>query len=260
KALYTAQNNFATITGSATLSITFTGSNGSISSVDVTLDTTETTLQEAIDKINAAILLDADSNGVNKAQANGSQLAIASVNKTDGAITVTGTGETTIFGTQAMQTGSDGQYVIGVNGTSVTLTSVDSPSLATAINTANLQLASAAFQAYDAGGGQLGFREKTAQGVQVTLSGDDATALFGATLISTNGVAAPGGPVKNVDELAAAINANAALQNRVTATNDNGQLRLTNMSTGSLTITGVGSVSGKIDGSSGTASIAGNEV
>src|SRR5262249_19751564 len=88
----------------------------------------------------------------------------------------------------------------------------------------------------------------------------DATALFGATLISTNAVAATGGTVKNVDELVAAINANAALQNRVTATNDNGQLRLTNMSTGRLTITGVGSVVGQIGGSSGTASSAGNEV
>src|SRR5262249_2500531 len=183
KALYTAQNNFPTIRGSATLSIPFPGSNGSISSVDVTLDTTETTLQEAIDKINAAILLDADSNGVIKAQANGSKLEIASVNNTDGAITITGTGEATIFGTQATQTGSDGQYLIGVNGTSVTLTSVDSPSLTTAINTANLQLqaAGSAFEAYDAGSSKLGFREKTAQGVNVTLTGYDATALFTTT-------------------------------------------------------------------------------
>ena len=260
KALYTAQTTFTSAVGAAAaLTITFTGSNGSTSSVDVTLDTTEGTLQEQVDKINAAILLDADSNGVVKAQINAGKLEIATVNNVDGTIAVTGAGETAVFGTQTTQAGSDGQYVINVNGTSVTLTSADSPSLATAINTANLQLTSSAFQAYDAGGGQLGFREKTAQGVQVTLSGYDATAMF-TTTTSTNAVAAIGGAVKSVDELVAAINANTSLQSRVTATNDNGQLRLTNMSTGTLTTTGVGSVSGKIDGTTGTGTINGNEV
>jgi len=264
KALYTAQNAFASSAVTASMTITFTASSGSISSVDVTLAGTEGTLQEAVDKINAAILLDPDSNGVIKAQANGTKLEITSVNNADGAISVADKNvvgsETAIFGTEVTQAGSDGAYVINVNGTSVTLSASDSPSLSTAINTANLQLASTSFQAYDAGGGKLGFREKTAQGVQVTLAGYDATALFGATLTSTNAVAGAGGAVKTVDELVAAINANTALQSRVTATNDNGQLRLTNMSTGTLTTTGVGSVSGKIDGTTGTGTINGNEV
>src|SRR5262245_37290049 len=248
KALYTAQTAFTVVNNQA-LTISFTGSNGSTASFDVTLNNTETTLQEAVDKINAAILLDTDSNGVIKAQINGGKLEIATVNNVDGTVAVAGAGETTVFGTEATQAGSDGAYVINVNGTSVTLTSADSPSLATAINTANLQLTSSAFQAYDAGGGQLGFREKTAQGVQVTLSGYDANALFGgafpATVVSVNAAAATGGTVKSVDELVAAINANVALQNRVTATNDNGQLRLTNMSTGTITATGVDTVTGK---------------
>src|SRR5215470_19991334 len=231
-ALYTAQNAFATIASTAAMTITFTGSNGSISSVDVTLTSSEGTLQEAVDKINAAILLDADSNGKIKAQATGGKLEITTVSNTDGNITVADNGvggsETAIFGTQTTQTGSDGQYVIGVNGTSVTLTSGDSPSLTTAINTANLQLqaAGSAFQAYDAGSSKLGFREITANGVNVTLTGYDATSLFGATLTSTNAAAASGGTVNDVDSLVTLINNNVSLTGKVKASNDNGKLNI----------------------------------
>jgi len=264
-ALYTAQNAFATIASTAAMTITFTGSNGSISSVDVTLTSSEGTLQEAVDKINAAILLDADSNGKIKAQATGGKLEITTVSNTDGNITVADNGvggsETAIFGTQTTQTGSDGQYVIGVNGTSVTLTSGDSPSLTTAINTANLQLqaAGSAFQAYDAGSSKLGFREITAQGTNVTLTGYDATNLF-TTTTSANAAAASGGTVNDVDSLVALINNNGSLTGKVKASNDNGKLNIQNLSTSSLTVTGVGSVSGKIDGTTGTSAIGGNSV
>src|SRR5215468_9728676 len=265
KALYTAQNAFATIASTAAMTITFTGSNGSISSVDVTLTSSEGTLQEAVDKINAAILLDADSNGKIKAQATGGKLEITTVSNTDGNITVADNGvggsETAIFGTQTTQTGSDGQYVIGVNGTSVTLTSGDSPSLTTAINTANLQLqaAGSAFQAYDAGSSKLGFREITAQGTNVTLTGYDATALF-TTTTSANAAAASGGTVNDVDSLVTLINNDVNLTGKVKASNDNGKLNIQNLSTSSLTLTGVGSVSGKIDGTTGTSAIGGNSV
>src|SRR5215470_6104407 len=266
KALYTAQNAFATIATTASLTVTFTAGSGSVSSVDVTLTGAEGTLQEAVDKINAAILLDPDSNGVIKAQANGTKLEITSVNNADGAISVADKNvvgsETAIFGTEVTQAGSDGQYVVGVNGTSVTLTSTDSPSLTTAINTANLQLqaAGSAFEAYDAGSTKLGFREKTANGVNVTLTGYDATSLFGATLTSTNAAAASGGTVNDVDSLVTLINNNVSLTGKVKASNDNGKLNIQNLSTSSLTVTGVGSVSGKIDGTTGTSSIGGNSV
>src|SRR5262245_51814105 len=69
QALYTG-STFAVVTGAA-ITISFTTGNNVTATVAVTLDTTEGTLQEQIDKINAAILLDSDTNGVIKAQSNG---------------------------------------------------------------------------------------------------------------------------------------------------------------------------------------------
>jgi flagellin-like hook-associated protein FlgL len=264
KALYTAQNSFAAASAAA-ITISFTSGNGVTATVAVTLDATEGTLQEQVDKINAAILLDSDTNGVIKAQATGGKLELTTVNNVDGAITVTGAGEAAVFGTEVTQAGSDGQYVFGVNGTSVTLTTGDSPSLTTAINTANLQLqaAGSAFEAYDAGSTKLGFREKVANGTNVTITGTttDVALITGGTgnsIASANAAAASGGTVNDVDTLVTAINNNVNLTGKVKATNDNGKLNIQNLSTSSLTLTGVGSVSGKVDGSVGTSTISGN--
>ena len=268
-ALYTG-STFAVVTAAA-VTISFTSGNNVTATVAVTLDTTEGTLQEQIDKINAAILLDADTNGVIKAQSNGGKLEITTVGNVDGAITAADTvpasgAAAKVFGAAAgTQSGSDGQYVFGVNGTSVTLTSTDSPSLTTAINTANLQLqaAGSAFEAYDAGTSKLGFREKVANGSNVTITGTttDVALITGGTgnsVASTNAAAASGGTVNDVDTLVTAINNNVNLTGKVKATNDNGKLNIQNLSTSSLTLTGVGSVSGKVDGSVGTSSISGN--
>jgi len=62
-----------------------------------------------------------------------------------------------------------------------------------------------------------------------------------------------------VDQIASAINANASLSGKVKATNNAGQLQITNLSTSSLTVAGIGA-SGKLDGSATTASIGGNTV
>lgn len=65
--------------------------------------------------------------------------------------------------------------------------------------------------------------------------------------------------VKTVDQLIGAINSNADLKGKVRASNDNGKLRIENLSTNALTLTGAGS-SGAIDGSTSEATIAGNDV
>jgi flagellin-like hook-associated protein FlgL len=67
------------------------------------------------------------------------------------------------------------------------------------------------------------------------------------------------GAVETVDQIAAAINANTSLQGKVKATNNAGQLQITNLSTSSLTVGGI-SAAGKLDGSGTSASIAGNSV
>jgi flagellin len=72
--------------------------------------------------------------------------------------------------------------------------------------------------------------------------------------------AATGGTVRTVDEMVTAINATTALANKVKATNDGGKLRIENLSTEALTVTGISGTDGDIDGSSGTGTIGGNDV
>jgi len=67
------------------------------------------------------------------------------------------------------------------------------------------------------------------------------------------------GAVSSVDTLVTAINNNTSLAGFVKASNNAGQLQITNLSTSGLTVSGVGS-SGKVDGSAGTSTIAANSV
>jgi flagellin len=250
KAQYTAQNTFAATTQAEALTISF-----GTSSVNVTLTTSEGTLQEQIDKINAAILLDPDTNGVLQAKDNGGgKLQIETINNADGNITITGAGEPNVFGTQTTQTGSDGLTQFTVNGTAVALTSADA-NITAAVNDANLQLmaASSAFEAFD-NGGKLGIREKVAQGVTLTLGGPDVGLFTGPT---NTGTAGTGGSVKTVDQLVDDINI--ALAGKVKASNSNGKLQIENDSTGDLTLTGVTGGT-TINGGVGTTIVQGNIV
>src|SRR5215813_5275931 len=73
---------------------------------------------------------------------------------------------------------------------------------------------------------------------------------------TTNGVPAVTAAVFTVDQLVASINSNTSLQDKVRAANDAGKLRIENLSTTDLTVTGIG-VDGEIDGTGGTG---GNQV
>ncbi|CAN7482184.1 flagellin [Devosia sp. LjRoot16] len=87
----------------------------------------------------------------------------------------------------------------------------------------------------------------------------DLSPLSLQTGTSTPGTAASGGSVKTVDALVQEINAHTALKDKVRASNDNGKLRIENLSTEKLTVNGVGS-DGEVDGTTGEATINGNEV
>ncbi len=76
---------------------------------------------------------------------------------------------------------------------------------------------------------------------------------------TTDGVPAVTGAVKTVDELVASINSNVSLIGKVQASNDNGSLRIFNLSTIDLTLTGT-TGAGAIDGGIGTSTIGGNDV
>ena len=69
----------------------------------------------------------------------------------------------------------------------------------------------------------------------------------------------PAGAVKTVDALVSEINGNTSLKDKVRASNDNGKLRIENLSTEELTVTGVGA-DGEVDGTTSEAAIGGNEV
>ncbi len=76
----------------------------------------------------------------------------------------------------------------------------------------------------------------------------------------TTGAATGGAALRTVDQLVNAINNDPNLKTAVRASIDNGKLRIENLSTSELTITGYNATSASIDGSSGTATIGGNTV
>jgi flagellin-like hook-associated protein FlgL len=114
----------------------------------------------------------------------------------------------------------------------------------------------------DGSSGQLVFTSTS--GNNVTLGGDDATLTSAgfatANRASTNGVLATAASVKTVDQLVSAINSNASLIGKVTATNDGGKLRLQNLSTSDLSVGGA--TGSTVDGSAPSTSspkIVGND-
>ena len=77
---------------------------------------------------------------------------------------------------------------------------------------------------------------------------------------STNYAAGVPGSVKSVDTLVAAINSSSSLIGKVSASNDGGKLRIQNLSTADLTVTGASNTTSAIDGSASTDTIKGNDV
>ena len=77
---------------------------------------------------------------------------------------------------------------------------------------------------------------------------------------STNYAPAVTGAVRTVDQLVAAINTNASLIGKVTASNDGGKLRIQNLSTTDLAVGGVNGTTSTLDGSASTDSVDGNDV
>ena len=92
---------------------------------------------------------------------------------------------------------------------------------------------------------------------KVTLGGA-AGVNTGVGLTTTTSTATAGAP-ETVDQLVTAINAASGLAGNVKASNNAGQLQITNLSISALTVTGFGN-SGQIDGTTGTSSTGGNTV
>jgi flagellin-like hook-associated protein FlgL len=103
--------------------------------------------------------------------------------------------------------------------------------------------------------GQLKLKDA---GPNVITVGGTPGVVTGTGFTTTTSIATVGA-VETVDQIVSAINANTSLAGFVKASNNAGQLQITNLSISALTVTGIGT-SGKVDGSATTASVAGNSV
>jgi len=172
------------------------------------------------------------------------------------------TGTTSGFGgvtTGTAGVGTSGTLTIqatDINGGTAINVAVGSTDLVTAV-AANIN-AAAGYALASVVNGELVLKD--AGPYPITLSGT-AGVLSGAGFGGTNTVStATAGPAETVDQLVYAINSNASLAGHVKANNNAGQLQISNISISSLTVTGIGQLTGKLDGSAGPATIAGNGV
>jgi len=250
RASYTAQSAYAAPLATQSFTATF----GS-ASVALSLSATDTDIATAVATLNGQIAADADANGVIEAYDNGGNLALRTVANADGAISVTGPDEAAVFGTQTSVTGSDGRYQMTIAGRAITINAgADQTS---AISTINTALSGTGFTA-SASGGAIRIEANAMGATALPITGPDA-GLFGAVTAGT--APTTPGSVRTVDQLVTAINGDPNLANRVRAANDNGLLRIENLSTQQLDVTGI--AAGVVNGGTGPANatnLAGNEV
>jgi flagellin len=170
--------------------------------------------------------------------------------------TLTGAASGFTSGGTNAQAGTSGTLTIqaaDINGGVAVTVSVNATDVVSTV-AANIN-AAAGYSLATVVGGEL--KLKDAGPNQITVGGT-AGVVSGTGFTTTTSVATPGA-VESVDQIIAAINSNAALTGKIKASNNSGQLQITNLSTSALTITGVG-VSGLVDGSAGTATTLGNVV
>ncbi len=104
-------------------------------------------------------------------------------------------------------------------------------------------------------GGQINLVDTAGAAITVGTSAAATAVGFAAGNLTSTATA---GTVETTDGIVAAINSNASLSGKVKATNDNGKLQITNLSTSTLTVGGISGTT--IDGSASSATIGGNTV
>ena len=166
------------------------------------------------------------------------------------------TGGFTAATSKAAQAGSLTIQAADINGGVAVTLSVTTNDTATTI-VANINAAVGYTLASANGTGKITLQDV---GPNLITLGDNTggTTVTGAGFSTTTSTATVGA-VESVDQLVTAINSNAALSGKIKASDNAGQLQITNLSTASLVVTGIGS-SGKLDGSTGTNTVLGNSV
>lgn len=283
KNVVVGQNGFAnggTAGKAGTVEITTPSLNGgtAITVAFTAADTVETFAA----KINAHIGTLDDSGGVSARVSNG-QLEIASAKAE--AITLGGTEleyiglggadeaatPATRNGGGAVAAGAIGAFSFTINGLTVNVGAVNNVAatdngddIVDQINNSSAAQAAGVVAVNNAGTVEL----SNADGKNFTVNGTGLSALNITAGVTTDGIPAsgtavppvPAFAVKTVDELVREINRDTDLKSKIRASNDNGKLRMENLSTQDLDVAGVTS-SGIVDGTSfGAAKIAGNSV
>ena len=255
---YDATGNAGTSGAARTFDISF---GGKTATVNLASDTTRDTNTEFVAAINAQIDASDLAGKVVVTEAAG-LLKVEAAATGDGDVTVSGTDATASFGTTPTAvSGTDGKTSFTVNGKAVELTSTNAANLTDAVTAVNTQLGTdSKFQAYN-DAGKLGIRAIADDAGTLSIGGSDAR-YFGTPAAGVVAGADKTGLnfTRSVDDLVTAVNANASLDGKVRASNDNGKLRLENQSTQDLTIKGKNATSGKLDGTSGTSTVKGNSV
>jgi flagellin-like hook-associated protein FlgL len=242
----------------AAFTVTFGGKTATISYV---ADTTTPTLADMEAQI-AEQLAASDLSGIVEFSATGGKFTFTTAKDVDGDITIAGANADDVMGTapadpddiQAGEytatTGSDGKYSLTINNKAIEIKS--GVSLDEAITSINTQLGDKSkFEAYKDAGGTIALRATSADAGTLTIGGADAD-LFGTVAATASLTFA-----RSVDEMVSAVNT--ALDSKVRASNDNGKLRIENLSTDDLTVAGL-DANGAIDGTAAEATIKGNAV
>jgi flagellin-like hook-associated protein FlgL len=161
--------------------------------------------------------------------------------------TTTGTGTSGTSGTLTIQAADiNGGVAVSVSVNSADVVSTVAANINTAVGSSTFATVVA---------GQLKLQD-TLGPQKITVGGGATATAVGFTTTTSSAVATA---VESVDTIVSAINQNLSLAGKVKASNNAGQLQITNLSISALTVTGVGA-SGQVDGSTGTTSVAGNSV
>jgi flagellin-like hook-associated protein FlgL len=235
--------------GGTSVDMTITGTGGAAGDAD-----------DVRDEINAKLAGTA-LDGVITASVAANGITLTGPAATDGTIATSGAASAGIFAGAVITAGSNGKTEFSVNSTAVSLTTADTTAALAAV-TINSQLgASSKFQAYD-DGGKLGIRATTTDAGSLAIGGVDAN-LFGtpsAAGVVSGTTSAALTLAKTVDNMVSEINNSSTFNTKIKASNDNGKLRLQNLSTQKLDVAGT-NTSGVVTGkATDTSSIAGNSV
>lgn len=239
-----------------TFSLAFGGTTVALS---IAAGTGRTTAQLATD-INTAISNSDLSGKVTVSEAAG-VLTFTGPTATDGTVAVTGTDATSLLGTPTSTAGSNATHDFTINGKAIQLTTTETTAALAAAKINTTLGTDSKFEAY-VNGGKVALRATAADAGPLTIGGADA-GLFGTP---------SGGVVSGTDNTALKFQStvsqlvdkiNTDFSGKVRASNDNGKLRIENLSTQDLTIDGKNATSGALDGSTGagtSSTIAGNSV